>query len=137
MASRVPKTRASGSMTEAGYRGFIRSMLRRGSTRWKPKYEVKRKARYHEKLPGATARLVFHSTCAGCHGVFPETTTVVDHIKPVVDPDVGFTTWDEFIARLFCEEDNLQVLCQACHDIKTADEKERNAQRRAREKCNE
>ena len=46
----------------------------------------------------------------------------VDHIEPVVDPDVGFTTWDDFIERLFVEEDKLQVLCKDCHKKKTAEE---------------
>lgn len=52
----------------------------------------------------------------------------VDHIKPVVDPQEGFVSWDEFINRLFCEKDNLQALCKTCHKIKTAKEKKkRNA----------
>ena len=123
--ARVPKTRASGTMTEAAYRGFIRSMLRKGSMRWRPKNEVKKKARHHTKLPGKTARLVFHAKCADCGELVPETDTAVDHIKPVVDPELGFTSWDDFINRLYCEEDNLQVLCNDCHLIKTADEKER------------
>lgn len=54
----------------------------------------------------------------------------VDHIKPVVDPKKGFTTWDEFIDRLFCERKNLQAICLECHKVKTAEEKEiRNASR--------
>lgn len=132
--ARVPKTRASGSMTESGYRGFIRSLLRRGSMRWKPKYEVKKKARHHEKLPGKTSRLVFHSRCAMCNGLYPETETAVDHIEPVVDPEVGFTNWDDFINKLYCEEDNLQVLCNGCHDEKTKKEKELTTERKRREK---
>jgi len=46
----------------------------------------------------------------------------VDHIIPVIDPATGFTTWDAFIERLFCDRDNLQVLCTSCHDIKTKEE---------------
>ena len=120
--NRVPKTRAGGTMTEAGFMGFIRSMLRKGSTRWKPKYDCKKKARLPEKLPNAKGRLVFHSKCSRCEGVFPETETKVDHIEPVVDPDKGFTSWDEFIERLFCEEEGLQVLCNPCHDEKSEEE---------------
>jgi len=51
--------------------------------------------------------------------VFPGKDVNVDHVKPVVDPKVGFTTWDDFILNLFCTKDNLQVLCSKCHDIKT------------------
>lgn len=123
MATRVPKTRASGTMTEAAYRGFIRSMLRKGSMRWKPKYTVKQKARHHVKLPGKTARLVFHSRCANCEQLVPETETAVDHIEPIVNPELGFESWDKFIENLYCEEEGLQVLCNPCHLVKTNKEK--------------
>lgn len=49
----------------------------------------------------------------------------VDHIEPVVNPETGFVSWDEYIERLFVEEDGLQVLCKECHDKKTKEEKER------------
>jgi len=60
--------------------------------------------------------------------------TFVDHIKPVVDPAVGFTTWDDYIERMFCEADNLQVLCKACHDAKSEEEKAIAVERRRKEK---
>lgn len=71
--------------------------------------------------------------CNGCKKEVPYTTgktkarkqnVFVDHINPVVDPKEGFVSWDEFIKRLFCEEENLQLLCKSCHDKKTAQEKE-------------
>jgi 5-methylcytosine-specific restriction endonuclease McrA len=46
----------------------------------------------------------------------------VDHIIPVVDPAVGWTTWDDCIERLFCEPENLQLLCKACHSEKSREE---------------
>lgn len=48
---------------------------------------------------------------------------IVDHIHPVIDPEIGWTNWDDMIDRLFCEKENLQVLCGACHKIKTDEEK--------------
>lgn len=131
----VPKTRASGTMTEAGYRGFVRSMLRKGSMRWKPKNEVKKKARHHVKLPGKTARLVFHVTCAECNDLVPETESAVDHILPIVDPAIGFESWDKFIENLYCEEEGLQVLCNPCHHKKTQAEKAIATERVRREKA--
>ena len=47
----------------------------------------------------------------------------VDHIHPVIDPETGFTSWDDTINRLFCEAEGLQVLCRDCHKRKTADER--------------
>jgi len=48
----------------------------------------------------------------------------VDHINPVVDPAVGFVDWNTYINRMFLEEKGYQVLCHACHGIKTRDERE-------------
>jgi 5-methylcytosine-specific restriction endonuclease McrA len=81
--------------------------------------------------------------CVGCKQTVPATIKVggrrvknvhVDHIKPIVDPDVGFVSYDELIERMFCEADNLQVLCTECHTIKTDDEKARAKARRAKQK---
>ena len=49
--------------------------------------------------------------------------TAVDHIAPVVNPETGFTTWDDHIERLWSR--GLQVLCRACHDLKSFIETER------------
>ncbi len=131
----VPRTRAGGSMTEGARRSFIKSGLRRMSTRWKPKYDVKKQSRHKEKLPNDKGRLVFHSLCARCGETVPETTATVDHRIPIIDPAIGFTDWDDVINRLFCESDNLQVLCKPCHDTKTKEEKAIDTERRRRERA--
>lgn len=90
--------------------------------RWKPKTDTRKKAR--------VARGQY--LCAGYKRephVEPasrnrQNNIFVDHIVPIVDPMVGFVDWNAFINGLFCEEDNLQVLCKACHTHKTNDEKE-------------
>lgn len=58
----------------------------------------------------------------------------VDHIKPVVDPHVGWTNWDDCVEGLFCEKDNLQTLCTSCHKIVTDEEKDIAVARRRQEK---
>ena len=58
----------------------------------------------------------------------------VDHIEPIVDPSVGFVSYDVLIERMFCEAPNLQVLCSECHTIKTDNEKALAKARRAKEK---
>jgi len=61
----------------------------------------------------------------------------VDHIKPIVDPDVGWVSWDETIEGMFCEKENLQVLCLAHHKEKCAEETATAAARRKQEKLND
>lgn len=131
----TPKTRNGGEWTEARYRSFIVSMLRRSSARWGPKNEAKRDARYPTKLLNRkTGRYAFHGKCAGCGEMFPETTLAVDHIDPVIDPHVGFVDWDTYIARMYCEKEGFQVLCQSCHKEKTDKERQIATERKRRER---
>lgn len=112
--------RNSGKWTPARYRTFIVSALRAASRRWPPKYETLQEAYVGQKINPKTKRESKHYKCKACKKIFPGKEVQVDHIEPVVSTTDGFTTWDEFISRLFCEKENLQVLCKPCHDIKTA-----------------
>ena len=117
-----PKTRAGGIWTEARYKSFVVGNLRRISQKWPPIGDCLKQARVTRG----------EYLCAGCKEVVPATTKVdgkrvknvhVDHIDPVVDPALGWENFDSFIQRLFCEPENLQVLCDACHKVKTDNEK--------------
>jgi 5-methylcytosine-specific restriction endonuclease McrA len=118
--SRVPKTRNSGTMTESAFWSFIRSALRNKSRWWKPITECKQKSR--RPYTGPNKRLKFEYQCNECKGWYPEKQINVDHIIPA-----GTLTCSSdlagFIERLFCEVDNLQVLCSVCHNKKTTDER--------------
>ena len=81
--------------------------------------------------------------CAGCGREVEATVKVngrrvknvhVDHINPIVDPSVGFVSWDVLIERMFCEADNLQLLCNECHTNKTNLEKAIAKDRRLKNK---
>lgn len=124
-----PKNRNGGQWTEARFNSFIKSLLRQGTRRWGPINEVKKDARI--------ARGVYR--CAECKEAVAPTTRegskrvqniFVDHIEPIIDPTKGFTTWDECIDRMFCEKENLQLLCKSCHDAKSKLEREIAANRR-------
>lgn len=128
-----------GSWTQARFNSFIKSLLRAGTFKWPPKNKVKQKARIERGI----------YLCEGykrkSHRV-PATlppkkgskrrinNSVVDHIEPIIDPKVGFVSWDEVIKRMFCEADNLQILCYDCHTRKSMDEREikKNAKRTVR-----
>ena len=120
------KTRNNGRWTEARHKSFIISAIRGAHSKWGVKADVKKSARV------STGRYV----CACCSAVGPATlpplrgqsrrrnNAAVDHIDPVVSPSQGFVDWNTYIDRMFLEEEGYQVLCWACHGVKTRDERE-------------
>ena len=113
----------SGQWSQGRFNSFITSTLRAGARRWAPKYETLNASKTEKKTNTKTGRLAQHYRCSVCQGEFTQKDVEVDHVLPVVDPLRGFVTWDIFIDRLFCEADNLQVLCKSCHLIKSNQEK--------------
>ena len=127
-----PRTKFNGGKwTEGRFNTFVTSALRAGARRWPPKYETLKAAQTEKKTNPKTGRMAQHYRCQICEKEFTQKDMQVDHIKPVVDPKKGFTTWDDFIQRLYCEASNLQAICTSCHKIKTKEEKEvRNGTRK-------
>ena len=121
-ASKVVKTRNAGTMTESAFWSFIRSALRQKSRWWKPITECKMKARRPYK--GPNKRQKFEYLCNSCNRWFPEKQINVDHIVGAGSLNCG-QDLPGFVDRLFCEQDNLQVLCTTCHDHKTKLEKQK------------
>ena len=119
MAKRGEKTRAGNRWTEARFKSFIKSLLRAGTMRWAPKYDAIRAAFVKRGLNSTTGRMAKLHKCNICSRLFPQSLVKVDHINPVIDPHIGFVSWDIYIQRMFCEVENFQVLCQKCHDFKT------------------
>jgi hypothetical protein len=110
----------SGKWTAGRFRSFVTSALRAASRRWPPKYEAIKAAFTKIKINKTSGRKARHYKCAACGKDFTQSNVQVDHIKPI-GKDLS---WDEFIEKLFCERDNLQVLCKACHKKKTKEERE-------------
>ena len=115
------KTRNSGTLTESAFWSFIRSGLRQKSRWWKPIAECKAKAKRPYK--GPLKRQKFEYLCNQCKNWFPDKKINVDHICPAGSLNSAQDLPD-FIERLFCEVDNLQVLCETCHNAKTKSEKD-------------
>lgn len=105
----------SGLWTRARFNSFITSALRSASRKWPPKYSTLAAAKRGKQVNKSSGRLAEHYKCASCLGDFPAKQVQVDHIKPM---GVG-RSWDDFINELYCEADNLQVLCKECHAKKT------------------
>lgn len=135
---RGENTRCSGKWTNAEFINFVKNQLRSATRKWKPIQDCKKKAHISRG----------EYRCEGCKQIVPPTiydedkgrrvtNIFVDHIKPIIDPGVGFTTWDDFIEGLFCEADNLQLLCGTCHKIKSQEEINIATERRKKEKNND
>ena len=116
----TPKTRNAGTLTESAFWSFIRSALRQKSRFWKPITQCKMKARRTYK--GPLKRQKFEYQCKECSNWFPDKKINVDHIIPAGTLRCA-NDLPGFVERLFCEVDNLQVLCETCHNKKTQDEK--------------
>ena len=139
MAGRIggEKTRCGNLWTEARFKSFIKGNLRNATRKWAP---------ISQALKQARTRRGFY-TCNGCKQEVPNTTrdengkriknVLVDHIQPIIDPATGWVSWDDTIERMFCEADNLQVLCHECHKVKTDLEKGIAKQRRLDDKLEE
>ena len=118
---KVPKTRANGKWTEARYFAFIRSALRRASSKWPVKFDVKNEGRRKKPLH-THGRHRFEYQCNECNRWFPDKEVAIDHINPAGT----LRTYEDlprFVETLFCEKDNLQILCHGCHGVKTASER--------------
>ena len=128
----VKKTRCGNTWTEAKYFGFIRSALRRASIKYPVKYQIKALAKrsvpiidkdgnqavYKTGKNVGQPRYVSEYNCAFCKEWFRDKDVEVDH-KDEAGSLKCFDDLPGFCERLFCEIDNLQVLCKTCHKGKT------------------
>ena len=121
MPTRGEKTRAGGTWTEARYFAFIRGALRRAAQKYPVKYQVKDAAR-RPKPKGKAGRHHFEYKCNKCKKWFQGKEVEVDHITPAGSLKT-FEDLPGFVERLFCEPEQLQVLCKPCHRMKTNEEK--------------
>jgi 5-methylcytosine-specific restriction endonuclease McrA len=108
-------------MSEAAFWSFIRSALRQKSRWWKPISVCKLNARRDYK--GINKRQKYEYQCKKCKKWHPEKQINVDHVKPAGSLNCA-EDLPGFVERLFCEQDNLQILCVSCHDKKTLKEKQ-------------
>ena len=116
---RVPRTRAGGTWTEARYWQFIRTLLRSGTLRWRPRLDAKRAAR--RPYVGPNPRQKYEYRCAACGQWFLEKRTQMDHLVPAGvlrgEADIA-----GFVRRLFCEAAGWRCLCLTCHAVRTRQE---------------
>lgn len=91
------------------------SSLRRGSYKWPPRWAAEKRSHI-----GRGEYL-----CECCGLIDKKDAMAMDHVQPVVDPEVGDVGLDSYAERLYVQEDGWQRLCHACHDAKTKIENKR------------
>lgn len=127
--------KCDGKWTQAKFNSFIKNNLRSATRKWAPIQDCKKRAHVSRGL----------YKCESCGEEVPPTifdedkrkrmkNIFVDHLVPIIDPHVGFTTWDDCIERMFCDPENLQLICKACHTVKSREEIEIAKKRRATSK---
>jgi len=110
-------TRCSGTMTEAQYLAWIRSALRSKWLKWKPRSQAIERAR--RPYVGQNKRQKWEVQCALCNDYFMLNDIEVDHYPHDAGSILSFEDIGPFVNRLYCEVDNLRVLCKPCHKCYT------------------
>ena len=127
MSKKTKKYNANSAIRSALRRTFSRSPLVR-----EVMHLVRRERDWFKKDGTKATKPRVEFQCYQCNEWYMGKDIQVDHKNPVVDPDVGFINFDTYIDRLFCQKENLSVLCKTCHKVKTDSEKAQAVERRAR-----
>lgn len=116
-------------------RGMILGCLKRTFSRSGLAQRIRNAKASKEKGPKGGRRFV----CDHCANTFDSSGINVDHIEPVIPIGVSFVdlTLEEVIDRLWCNEDNLQILCKECHALKSKAETKERKRIRKQKKTNE
>ena len=107
--------------TEAFFWSFLSNNIRRISGKYPPIREAKKLAR--RPYQGENKRMKWEYQCDECKEWFSDKETVVDHIIPV-GKIRSYDDLPRYFELLFCGNDNLHVLCKACHQVKSNKENE-------------
>ena len=100
---------------------FAKSALRRVSSWWWAMSEAMERSKISRGL----------YRCASCLEGFKKHEVQKDHINPVVSVNSeNINDMNSYIETLFCEPENIQILCKPCHLLKTKIEGEQRVQAR-------
>ncbi len=116
-----PLTRCGGTMSESQFLAWVRSALRSKSLRWPPRAEAIKFARRPYVGPNKLQK--WEVLCALCGTWHKIKDTDVDHHPKSAGSILSIDDLGEFINNLYCEVDNLRILCKDCHGIHTLAER--------------
>lgn len=117
----------------AAIRGAIRRIFSHSPVKIAVLKKVRREVPRSRKDGTRAKRDAVQYQCFVCKSWVGSTKVEVDHIIPVIETnEKGFVDWNLFVERLFCGPENLQVICDPCHDVKT--QRERQTRQAAKDK---
>ena len=119
MGNKTPPCPEYEAWTTARYWQFIRSALRKAWMKWPPKFQVLKDKR--RDVVGK--RHKFEYQCEKCNKWYMQKEVAVDHIVPAGQLN-NHKDLAGFVQRLFVGVEKLQLLCKACHLIKTKEERD-------------
>lgn len=135
MKSKKPKKKAKWNQ-EAVIRGALRRAFSRSPVVQEVKKAVRKEEKQYNKDGSLAKKPAVRFQCAACKKWFMGKDVAVDHVSPVISTDEAKESWDQFIEKLFCAKENLQVLCSfklkdkdkhggqpSCHHVKTQTER--------------
>ena len=100
-------------------KNWIISALRRSTMRYPPANNARGRTKetyYIKSKKGKDLKRV-KFTCEMCGKRDLKSKEMNLHHKvPVIDETKGFTNWDDYINRMFCEAEDFVYICEACHD---------------------
>lgn len=100
-------------------KGAVRRAFARAPVKKEVLMEGRREVPKYNKDGSLSKKPSVQYNCQVCNSWVPSTCIDVDHIKPVLDPDVGFIDWNTFVKAVFCGKENLQRICEECHTKKS------------------
>jgi hypothetical protein len=108
----------------AAIRGAIRRIFSRSPVKIEVLKKIRREVPRYRKDGSRAKRDSVQYQCNVCKEWVGSTKVDVDHLEPVIEVnEQGFVDWNTFVERLFCGPENLQVICDLCHDKKTHEER--------------
>jgi len=121
----------------AAIRGAIRRLFSRSPVHREVLAKVRREVPKYNKDGARSKKDSVQYLCNVCKNYVGSTKVEVDHIIPVIETNEhGFVDWNLFVERLFCGAENLQVICDPCHDKKTHEEQQKRQAAKDRVKLN-
>lgn len=96
---------------------FIKNVLRRGTITWRGTKQCLNRGRYRLKCE-VSKKMAWFRDCDKCGKSFKlaDRLLEVDHIVEIGSFNGSF---DDYVRKMYCGQENLQALCVSCHAKKT------------------